>query len=306
MAEHDGVVAGYDGSAESEAAVRWAAAVAHRRGVSLRVVTATGVNPSSPAAYRVGVDFGAHRARRMAEDGVQIAREAAPAQVEAMGIEQGAVSALVEQSAAAQLIVLGHRGRGRLRGALLGSSAFSVAMHAHCPVAVVRGALRPLPSPEFPIVAAVDGSRGSLAAAKEAARLAAETGATLKIVVAYASSSSSPWLVAKHAGGATVGGEANVWAQQMEEPAREGNARRREAARIAEEAAGAVGKEYPDVPVELVVIAGRPERAVVEAAEDASLIVMGARGRGDFASLLLGSVSRDVIQHADCAVYIVR
>ena len=79
-----------------------------------------------------------------------------------------------------------------------------------------------------------------------------------------------------------------------------------EAAGIAHDAADRVAELYPEVSIDLVVISGRPERAIVDAAEEASLIVVGARGRGDFASLLLGSVSRDVIQHADCTVYVVR
>src|SRR5699024_1647578 len=310
MTTRSRVVAGYDGSIESQHAVRWAAAAANRRGLPLRVLNATGVDPTSPAAYRAGVAVGSQqRAQSVAEEGAEIARETARIDVEAIGVEQGSVAALVGESDDAELVVIGSRGLGRLRGALLGSSAFSVAMHAECPVAVVRGALRPLPSSKFPIVVGVDGSESSGAAVKEAARLASETGARLKIVVAYDGPSHSPWLVAQYPQEIKTGAQVNVGQRQAFDPDLDGTSsegRQKQAARFAQNAADVVAELYSDVAIELIVAAGRPERAIAEAADDASLIVVGARGRGDFASLLLGSVSRDVIQNADCAVYVVR
>lgn len=310
MPDQKRVVAGYDGSPESKLAMQWAAEVAQRRGIGLRVVNATGVDPTTPAAYRAGVAIPTERgARAVAEEGAKIAREFANIDVEAVGIEHGAVKALVEQSETAELLVLGNRGRGRLRGVLLGSSAFSVAIHAKCPVSIIRHNLRPLPSPEFPIVVGTDGSESSAGAVMEAARLASETGATLKIVSAYAAPSNTPWLIAKYPPGTHEGDDPNVWERQVFDPDLDGTSsdqRRRGAANMARDAGDLVAEKYPNVPIELIVASGRPERVIVEAAEDASVIVVGARGRGDFASLLLGSVSRDVIQHADCAVYIVR
>ncbi len=56
----------------------------------------------------------------------------------------------------------------------------------------------------------------------------------------------------------------------------------------------------PDVPLERYVNQGRPTRVILEAAEDAGLVVVGSRGRDGFAELLLGSVSSQVAQHARC------
>lgn len=307
MAENARVVAGYDASPESKLAVTWAATVAQRRGRPLRVVTATGVDPSSPTAYRAGVAVESkRRADALAQEGAQIARETAEIDIESAGVEHEAVVALVKESQNAELLVIGNRGHGRVRGALLGTVAFSVAIHATCPIAVVRDSLRPLPSPEYPILAASDGSPASFAAVVEAARLCSETDATLKILVAYDAPSRAPQLVASYPADET---SSDVWQRVEEEPGRDGRSTRqhqREAATIAQDAAAAAREKYPDVPIELIVAGGRAERAILDAAEGASVIVVGARGRGEFASLLLGSVSRDVIQHADCAVYIVR
>ncbi|MDT0275341.1 universal stress protein [Blastococcus goldschmidtiae] len=54
-------------------------------------------------------------------------------------------------------------------------------------------------------------------------------------------------------------------------------------------------------------VAHRPaEQAMMQAAENASLVVMGARGRGGFTGLLLGSVSDKLVHHAPCPVTVVR
>lgn len=66
------------------------------------------------------------------------------------------------------------------------------------------------------------------------------------------------------------------------------------------------GVDDEDVEIEQVVVEGPAASALLEAAKDASLLVVGSRGLGGFAGLLLGSVSQQCAHHARCPVVIVR
>lgn len=287
------VVVGYDTSPESRHAVTWAALAAERRQAPLVVLSATGwVRP--PAGMQGLSVSGEQLAYRTAEEGAKLAREAAPnITVEAVGAQNTALAALESFSMEAQLIVVGHRGAGALRWGQLGSVAFAIANHANCPVAVIRNEPRSLPTAEFPSVVAVDGSRHSLVALEKAAAWASETASLLRIVNAWRAPLVHPWSSFAVAEDNRMNLEA---ARRAEASASE----------VVDQARAQVMAKYPDLNVETVIDEGRPAEVIVDAAKDASLIIIGARGRGDVASLLLGSVSREVIEHADCAVYVVR
>src|SRR5699024_8830948 len=93
------VVVGFDASDESRVAVRWAIAVANRRKVPLLVVHATGLEDPGPTVYRAGVAVMSRaRAQEIAEGEAALARESAEVEVEAVGVERGAVAAMVDYS----------------------------------------------------------------------------------------------------------------------------------------------------------------------------------------------------------------
>ena len=62
----------------------------------------------------------------------------------------------------------------------------------------------------------------------------------------------------------------------------------------------------PDLTVERLVVEGHPAQRILEASADADLAVVGCRGHGGFAGMLLGSVSQHVAAHARCPVVVVR
>jgi nucleotide-binding universal stress UspA family protein len=146
MAVQGTTVVGVDGSDCSRAALEFALDEAARRGAAVRVVlampeaeywaTANGMSPSvveelSHSVEKVG--------REMVDDALRErggAQPHVPVEVIALGGSPGHV--LVEQSRDADLLVVGHRGRGGFRSALLGSVGMQCVLYASVPVTVVR------------------------------------------------------------------------------------------------------------------------------------------------------------------------
>ena len=81
---------------------------------------------------------------------------------------------------------------------------------------------------------------------------------------------------------------------------------RQAAAAALEETLREVRAETEGVAIERRVDQGAPAAVLVEESRDADLLVVGSRGHGGFAQLLLGSVSQQCAQHAFCPVVIVR
>jgi nucleotide-binding universal stress UspA family protein len=75
---------------------------------------------------------------------------------------------------------------------------------------------------------------------------------------------------------------------------------------ILDKALGEALGEVEAARVHRHVIEGHPARALLDAATDADLLVVGSRGHGGFNGMLLGSVSQHVIAHAPCPVVVVR
>ncbi len=83
---------------------------------------------------------------------------------------------------------------------------------------------------------------------------------------------------------------------------------REEDARMAAQAfvdkvASEIGETVPEITVS--VVTGNPAEELVNASRDADMLVVGSRGSGGFGSLLMGSVSSQVVHHAVCAVLVV-
>jgi nucleotide-binding universal stress UspA family protein len=145
------IVVGVDGSECSRAALEFALDEAVRRPAALRVVsalpdaeywaTASGMSPSLLDDLLALLE---KVARGMVEAVVR-ERGGAPADVpvdvRALGGLPGHV--LVDQSRDADLLIVGHRGRGGFRSAVLGSIGLHCILHASVPVTVVRPVQQP-------------------------------------------------------------------------------------------------------------------------------------------------------------------
>lgn len=80
----------------------------------------------------------------------------------------------------------------------------------------------------------------------------------------------------------------------------------RNAQRLVDEAVAAVAAAQPEVSCIGEAVEGQAAATLLERGRFASLLVVGNRGRGGFKSLLLGSVSQQVVHHAHCPVLVVR
>ena len=139
-----------------------------------------------------------------------------------------------------------------------------------------------------PIVAATDGSEESLRAAEWAAREAALRGTPLRIVSAAA-------LLPRMIGGHAMSGYDTV-ADTIREH------RNQALAAAAERAA----KAAPGLLIDTDHLDGPPAEAVTASGSGALMLVVGSRGVGGFAAMVLGSVSRYAATHASCPVVVVR
>jgi nucleotide-binding universal stress UspA family protein len=138
------VVAGFDGSQGSEAALRVALREARLRGARLLVVSALHVPTSyygSAAAPSVGLALREDVRKKLTtslEEAVAALREeAGDLEIETRLVEGGAASVLTSEAAGADLLVVGSRGLAGFREVLLGSVSHQCVQNAPCPVLVV-------------------------------------------------------------------------------------------------------------------------------------------------------------------------
>lgn len=289
------VVVGYDGSPESVHSVRWAAHEAHRRDRDLVVAFASAYERQvAPDVVHLYTPQEADQAaEQVAQRGVQIAQEAEPGlTVHVRTSRRTGAAELVHLSKSADLIVLGDGRHGRVGGVLVGSVAFAVATHADCSVVVVPLDAVEQPGPQSRVVVGVDGSSGSARAVSLAAGLAADSGADLLLVSAWETPARDHW--------------SRIYLADDEWRHKDIAAAKDAAAQHVAAALAQVKADHPDLVVHEQVTEGRAAAVLARASRGAGLVVVGTRGRGDLASLLMGSVSRSLMHEAHCPVQVVR
>ncbi|MGW4057010.1 universal stress protein [Amycolatopsis sp. NPDC004747] len=285
------ITVGVDGSAGSTAAVAWAAKLASRRHLQLKIVHGLQIAGLYYGGGMTGIGAATlfEAVRTDGERAIAEARALAESIDQDLAIttelpNDPPVPMLIEESRHARMLVVGRTGTGGFAGMLIGGTAAAVASHAHCPVAVVRGHQD---STAGPVVVGVDGSPNS----EQAVAVAFEE-ASLRGVP----------LVAVHAWNDIVYEDTRGTARILTQPEslEEGEERL-----LGQRLAGWPEK-YPDVEIRRVLVRDRPRHALLKAGEEAQLVVVGSRGRGGFTGMLLGSTSQALVQHADCPVLVVR
>ena len=284
----DSVLIAVDGSKDSRIALRWGAHIATRLGLTLKVVQAW--QYPSDAILSIGrielpppdlAEEHIEAQLRLLVDH-ELGPDPDPERIDIEVARGPAANVLLHAiDADTRMAVVGSRGLGGFKGLLLGSVSRQVIEHAVCPVTVVGPAVIVDPVQLETMVVAIDGSTHGARALRFAAALAPSVNA--KLVVA-------------HALPPTASDQ-----REIGEPRRRLDARRD----LVEEWCGPLREAGIDH--QIVVVEGDARSALLEVAHDreADLLVVGSRGLGPVAKLLLGSVASSLAQHGELPVTIV-
>lgn len=285
------IVVGVDGSPASRDALRWAleeallwrGAVEAVHAWSYPVTTYAPAIVPPPIFAREDLE---EEARHVLNTTVgAVVGDSAPGlAVERVVVEGSAAKQLIERSRHAAMLVVGHRGHGGFAGLLVGSVAEQCAVHARCPTVITRAveqAAAPAPAPTR-VVVGVDGSEPARRALQWAAEEAERRRADLEVVHAWHPQLQPLGLV--RPGVDRASSEAYGKA-------------------VLDAATAALGSR--SLVVDPILIEGPSARRLVEVSAGAALLVVGSRGRGGFAGLMLGSISSQVLHHARCPLVLV-
>jgi nucleotide-binding universal stress UspA family protein len=282
----ENVIVAVDGGPASAAALDWAVARAVRRPaigsdatpieLELTTVVELGWSPRDVAesfqpAYERALTNATHEVERRAPEcrRTSYIRHGVP------------VEELVRASASASLLVIGSNKTGLLAGAVYGTLPLRLAAHAHCPVIVVPATWEPRSGP---VVVGIESDPAATDALDWAAGEAVRLGRDLRIVHAW----SIPMTVATDLV-ALVPFDAlrDAYAEALAS------------------AAQRVRDRHPGLAVVEILENGPAAPVLVDAAREAELLVVGTHGRGSVGSLILGSVSHDVLLNLPCPVAVI-
>lgn len=270
------VVVGYDGTSESERALRWAVQEARLRRVPLTVCHAWRWPYPISHIDREGVAIVRRMGEHLLDHGVALAREMAPGLMVRKRLKDGSVApALLSEAADADVIVIGSHEPDAMS---VGSTVLRMPAMADSPVVVVRSS----GSRDGLVVVGVDGSDGADAALAFGFEEAALRGWRLQAVYGC-------WEP-----GAAPDGDLSLFSDE--------DRLRRVCGAVLERAVAPWPVKYPHVQATTSLVLEPPREALLEAAEDATLLVVGARGMGVVEPLTLGATSDALLKHVPCTV----
>ncbi|KRE82716.1 universal stress protein [Arthrobacter sp. Soil764] len=280
MTSQKPIAVGTNDSAQSQAAVLWAARRAHQAGLPLVVVHVVDDRwVAEPYPWFGTLQQAGEELLKTAAGRLEGSVSVTPDTVLLTGSVGGQLAKFSKKTS---MMVIGS-GSGHLGGALA-DRALQVATAAKVPVAVVG--TQDLEG-RSGVVVGVDGSAEATQAVAFAAAEADRGGDELTVV--YAVNAPDPVIDA----GLTPGGLADLIVDE-------------ERVVLSETVAG-LKEDYPDLTVHQRLDSDKGAvDALVEAAAGARLLVVGSRGRGAFKRLLLGSTAHGVLKHLPCPTIITR
>lgn len=284
------VAIGYDGSADSEAALAWGLAFADRHRIPVHIVQ--GFDPSQHTVRLLGgrgADAAAElyaQARRQLEQARDRSKDDYPQlQISTLLEPAAPEDLLIDESRTAEAVVIGSRGQSRLSTLPASSTALSVAGRAHCTVVAVRNKAAEQ-TPGHGVVVGTDGSPVAQAAVAFAFQQAADLAAPLTVVHAW----TDPMTVS------ALGSPVATY-DPIDYP------REQESLLV-----GSLGRwrdKFPQVAIDVRVIRGQAVGTLAAASARAELLVVGCHGHSVLRGMVLGSVSQGLLHHAALPVAVV-
>jgi len=289
-ANHSDVVAGIDGSDTALGGARWAAEFATRHALPLTLLHAI---PKLDWHF-ARADPPAELDRSTDDDRVLAAAETAVRStypdllIRTVAVKGAVATALADASQSARLLVVG---TGAADHRALGGHAVRIAHRTHCPVVVWRHPVARRTGKPLPVVVGVDESDESARALAEAFDIAGMLHAPLTVV--------HMWEIGAAVGMGDLGGQGLMDWELLD------MLQSRQRQRM-DELVAPFARKYRNAHVTKVFQDISPTKGLTDLSQEAQLVVVGSHGRGKLADSLLGSVSQNLIHHAECPVLVVR
>lgn len=282
------IVVGVDGSPGAKRALEWAVIEGRARGAAICALLAYGYygRPLEVQSRTAGtapeeLEAAARAVLRQAVD--ELSPAPVPGEIALEVSDDEPVDALLDAVTPDDILVVGARGLGPVRRLLLGSVSLHCTRHATGPTVIVREAATDT-NAAAPVVVGIDGSPESVTALRWAAEHARSRRVPLEVIHAWSVSDTE--------------------ALRVDDLFHVAESRDRDRRQI-EDLLGRTIDAGQRADVTLRLLDGNPVGVLLDAAERASLLVVGSRGQGGITRLLLGSTSAACLQHASCNVAVV-
>jgi nucleotide-binding universal stress UspA family protein len=288
-ADRSAVVAGIDGSDSALGGARWAAEFAARHGLALTLVHAiprldwhfAGAHPPE-----LGGNADGDALLHAAETAVRSAHP--DLQIRTAAIKGAVPTVLADAAESARLLVVG---TGAADHRALGGQAVRIVHRTQRPVVIWRAPVAKRTGKPLPVVVGVDESDASTRAVAEAFDIAGVLHAPLTVA--------HMWEIGAAVGMGDLGGQGNMDWQLLDVL----QSRQRQQM---DEMVAPFARKYRNAHVTKVFQDVSAAKGLTDLSREAQLVVVGSHGRGGLAASILGSVSQNLIHHAECPVLVVR
>lgn len=289
-ADHPAVVVGIDGSDTALGAARWAADFAAQHGLPLTLLHAIPrlewhfARVDAPAE----LDGSAHADEVLAAAEAAVRAAHPDLEVTAAAVKGSVSTVLSEASATARVLVVGN---GATDHRTLGGHVIKTVHRAKSSVVVWRAPVARRTGKPLPVVVGVDESDQSTRALAEAFDVARTLHATLNVV--------HMWEIGAAVGMGDLGGQGLMDWQLLDMLQTQQRQRM-------DELVAPFARKYPNAHVNKVFQDISPAKGLTDLSGEAQLVVVGSHGHGWIAEAVLGSVSQNLLHHAECPVLVVR